>query len=93
MSTYLNGSKNCYVSPTIQLNICHLLTHKLNDQIDQFLTIQFNISNLFVYGLNAKQFYLILDRTLSSGTAPGHNGHGSDGNDGVLRIPKVPALL
>ena len=30
--TKLSGYKYCYVSLTIQLNISHLFTHKLNNQ-------------------------------------------------------------
>ena len=30
---------------------------------------------------------------ISGATTPGHSGPVSDGNDGVLCIPKVPALL
>ena len=48
----LNGSKYCYVSVTIQLNISHLFT-QLNKQTVLFQTIQFNLSHL-----NDKQFYL-----------------------------------
>ena len=57
-STKLNGSKYCYVSLIIQLNITHLFT-QLNDQIVLFQAIQFSISHLFALSLNAKQFYLI----------------------------------
>ena len=42
-STKLNGSKYCYVSLTIQLNISHLFT-QLNDQTVLFQTIKFNFS-------------------------------------------------
>ena len=69
-----NGSKYCYVIPIIQLrqtlksfkycyvlltiqSISHLFT-QLIGQIVLFLTIQFNISYLFVHSLNVKQFYL-----------------------------------
>ena len=31
---------------------------QLNDQTDQFLTIQFSISHLFAHTLNFEQFYL-----------------------------------
>ena len=55
--TQLNSSKHCYVSPTIQLNICHLLT-QFNYQTLLFLTIQFSISHVFALRLNIKQFYL-----------------------------------
>ena len=55
-STKLNGSKYCYISQTIQLNITDLFTH--NDKTILFLTIQFNISHLFALSLNVKKFYL-----------------------------------
>ena len=54
--TTLNGSKYCYVSLTIQLNISHLFT-QLNIQTGLFLTIQFSISHLFALSLNFKHFY------------------------------------
>ena len=34
-----------------------------------------------------------IDRALSGATTPGQSGPGSNGNEGVLRIPKAPALL
>ena len=34
-----------------------------------------------------------IDRTLSSATTPDKSEPGSDGNEGVLHIPKAPALL
>ena len=52
-STKLNGSKYCYVSLTIQLNITHLFT-QLNGETVLFQIIQFSISHFF----NVKQFYL-----------------------------------
>ena len=33
-----------------------------------------------------------IDRILSGATTPGQSGPGSDGNEGVLHIPKAPAL-
>ena len=33
-----------------------------------------------------------MDRTLSDATTPGQNGPGSDGNEGVLRIPQIPSI-
>ena len=51
-STKLNGSKYCYVSLTIQLNVSHLFAHSLNDQTVLFLTIQFSISTK----LNASKY-------------------------------------
>ena len=55
-SIKLNGSKYCYVSLTIQLNMSFVYT-QLNDQTVLFLTIQFSISHLFALILNIKQFY------------------------------------
>ena len=55
--TQLNGSKYCYESQTIHLNISHLFT-QLNDQTFLFLTIPFRLSPLFVLSLNVKHFYL-----------------------------------
>ena len=34
-----------------------------------------------------------MDRALSGATTLGQSGPGSDGNEGVLHIPKAPALL
>ena len=56
---HLNGSKYCYVSLTIQLNINHLFT-ELNNQTVLFQTIQFTISHWFALSLSIKQFYLTL---------------------------------
>ena len=33
-----------------------------------------------------------IDRTLSGATTPGQSGHGSDGNEGVLRIPQSSCI-
>ena len=50
-----------------------------------FQTIQFRIST---------QFSSIwpIDRTLSSATTPGQSGPGSNGNEGVLRIPQISSI-
>ena len=48
--TKLNGSKYCYVSLTIQLNISHLL----NDQTVLFQAIRNSISHLFALSLKVK---------------------------------------
>ena len=52
VSTQLNSFKVCYVSLTIQLNICHLFTHRKNCQTVLFLTL----SHLFAHSLNVKKF-------------------------------------
>ena len=62
----LNGSKHCYVSLTIQLNICHLFT-LLNGQTVLFQTIQFGIRYLFTQNLNVKP----IDRNLLGVTTLG----------------------
>ena len=61
-----------------QFNLAEV--RSLNEKIVLFQTIQFIISI---------QFSSIwpIDRTLSSATIPGQSGPGSDGNEGVLRIP------
>ena len=56
-----------------------------------FQTIQFSQTVLikttqFSIRMQFSSFGLI-DRTLSGATTPGQSGHGSDGNEGVLRIP------
>ena len=79
LSTKLNGSKYCYVSVTIQLNISHLFT-QLNDLTVQFQSIRFWISHLFAHSLNVKQFYLT------------HGRSGTNGNEGLLRIPQNPSI-
>ena len=62
-ATKLNGSKYCYVSLRIQLNINHFIYTQLNDQTVLFQTIHFSKGHLFAQSLNVKQFYLtrILD--------------------------------
>ena len=50
-----------------------------------FQTIQFSIST-------QSTFILSIDRTLSGATTPGQSGPGSDGNDGVLRIPQSSSI-
>ena len=45
-----------------------------------------------VLGLNIKQFYLTIDRTLSGATTPGQSGSGSDDNEGVLCSPKSSSI-
>ena len=45
-----------------------------------FQTIQFSIISPF-------SSILPIDRALSGATTPGQSGPGSDGNEGVLRIP------
>ena len=62
---------------------------KLIDQTVLFLTIQFNISHLFAPSLDVKKFYL----TLSGATFLGQSGPGSDGKEGVPRIPQSSALV
>ena len=84
MSTKLNGSKYCYVSLTIQLNISHLFT-QLNDEIVLFQKLQFSISILFI-SIGPK------DRTLSSATTAGQSRSGSNGNEGVFHIPQSSSI-
>ena len=48
------------------------------------LTIQLNISLLFVLSLKVKQLYL----TLSGVTTLGQKENGRDGNEGILHIPQ-----
>ena len=33
-----------------------------------------------------------IDRPISGAAIPGHNGPGSNGNEGVLRIPQNPSI-
>ena len=47
MSSKLNGSKYCYVSLAIQLNMSHLFTHTW--MIKQFYIKQFCLVHIFVY--------------------------------------------
>ena len=56
--THLDGSKYCFLSKTIQLNICHLGA-QLKDQTVLFQTTDLSIYHLFALSLNVKQFYLI----------------------------------
>ena len=50
-----------------------------------FQTIQFSISTQF-------SSIWFIDRTLSGATTPGQSGPGSDGNEGILRIPKSSSI-
>ena len=36
---------------------------------------------------------LSIDRALSGASTPGHSGPGSDGNEGVLRIPQSSSIV
>ena len=59
---------------------------QLRDQTFLFLTIQFSISHLFALSLNVQHFYLTLD------SSPGLSEPGSNGNEGVLRIPQNSSI-
>ena len=50
-----------------------------------FKIIQFSISTHF-------SSIWPIDRTLSGATTPGQSGPGSDGNEGVLRIPQNSSI-
>ena len=53
MSTKLNGSKYCYVSVTIQLNVNHLFKH--SEMIKQiFLKNQFSVSIVLLHIVKCK---------------------------------------
>ena len=54
-----------------------------------FQIIQFSISTLF---RRQKQFYFEQIGPLSGATTPGPSGPGSDGNEGVLRIPQSSSI-
>ena len=54
----------------------------INDKTVLFQTIEFSISNLI-----ALKCQTPIDRTRSGVTTPGQNEPGSDGTEGVLRIP------
>ena len=62
------------------------LVRNLNIKVVLFQAIQFNMRT---------QFSSIwpIDRIFSGTTTPGQSRPGSDGNEGVLAFPKVPALL
>ena len=51
-----------------------------------FQTIQFSISTLF-------SSIWSIDWTLSGATTPGQSGSGSDGNEGVVRIPQISSII
>ena len=68
--------------------VCTLLKY----QTPLFQTIQFTKSHLFAIILNVKQLYLTY-RTLSGATTPSQSGPGSDGNEGVLRIPQGSCIF
>ena len=58
---------------------------ELNVKTVLFQTIQFSVSTKF-------SFIRPIDRTLSGATRPGQSGPGSDGNEGVLRIPQSSSI-
>ena len=82
-STKLNGSKYCYVSLTIQLNISDLFT-QLNDQTILFLTIQFVCTQF-----ECESSIWPIDRTLSGATTPGQSEFESNSNEEVLHILEI----
>ena len=86
MSTKLNDSKYCYVSPTILLNISHLFIHTKVIKLFYFNQFSIAISRLFVLSLNVKPFYLT-HRTLSGATIPFQTGPENDAFEGLLRNP------
>ena len=45
-----------------------------------------------IHSLNIKQFYLIIDRTLSGASTPGQSGLWSVGNVGYSTFPEAPTL-
>ena len=61
------------------------------------VTIQLNISHLFTQLNDRKIIFqaiqFSLNRTLSGATTPGQSGPGSDGSDGVLRIPQSSGII
>ena len=58
---------------------------QLNIKTVLFQANQFNISTLF-------SSIWPIDRTLSGATTLGQSGPGSDGNEGVLRIPQSSSI-
>ena len=68
----LNGSKYCYVSLTIKLNISHVFYTQLSDQTILFYIIQFSIKHLFGHSLNQNSTWPI-DRKLPGATTPGQS--------------------
>ena len=64
---------------------------QLNDQTVLFLTIQFSISYLFTHSLNTKQLYLT-HRCYKVLPFLGQSEPGSDGNEGILRIPQSSSI-
>ena len=75
LGTQLDGSKYCYISLTIQLNISHLFIHSW--MIKQFYFMQFNSAcHLFA---QFRYQSVLFDQS----------GPGSNGNEGVLHIPLI----
>ena len=52
----------------------------------QFYFKQFSLAKLQFSSIG------LIDRTLSGATTPGQSGPGSDGNEGVLRIPQSSSI-
>ena len=71
---------------TIQFSISIVFVHtQLNVKTVLFRVIQFSISTHF-------SSIWPVDRTLSGATTPSQSGAGSDGNEGVLRIPQSSSI-
>ena len=66
---------------------------QLNDEAVAFLTIHFSISHLFAHSLNVKQFYWLIDKTLSGTTSPGQSEPEGNGSEEYSVLLKAPALL
>ena len=71
--------------------LAHFVDTQLNDQTVLFQIIQFSMSFVYRYQMSNSSVWPI-DRTLSSATTTGQSGPGSNSNEGVLCIPKAPAL-
>ena len=87
--TQLNGSKYCYSSLTVQLNISHWFTRC--SMIKQFYFKQLNLASVIcLHSVRMPNISVSpIDRTLSGATTPGQSGHGSDGNEEVLCISQI----
>ena len=79
-------SKESYFIQTITFAICIVFVYtQLNVKTVLFPTIQFSINTQF------GSIWLI-DRTLSGATTSGQSAPGSDGNEGVLRLPQSSSI-
>ena len=84
----LNGFNYYYLSLTIQLNISHLFAHSWIIKLIYFKQFSLALVICLHSVLMSNLSIWSIDRILSSKNTPSQIGPGSNGNEGVLRIPR-----